>query len=284
MPTFRAEDLKLLGEQMFACVGVPADDAELVADHMVESGLLGHDSHSVLRYPQYVDMVRSGVVKPGAPMEILDEAPRLAQVSGNWNFGPVTATAAVELAIEKARDGALSVVTVKHCNHIARLGRFVVLAAEQNFIGLMCANGHGSDLAVAPFGGRERRLPTNPLAVAIPTGKHEWPIVLDMTTSMTSGGALRNYRNRNEPVPAGSIIDAEGRPTTDVEDYYGPPQGAILPLGFPATGHKGTGLAIAIDILAGGPVRRWLQPGRSAGNRQCPLYRGGVPRGLSATG
>jgi uncharacterized oxidoreductase len=102
---------------------------------------------------------------------------------------------------------------------------------------------------VAPFGGRERRLPTNPLSVAIPTGAHEWPVVLDMTTSMTSGGALRQYRNRNEPAPEGSITDGDGRPTTDVEDYYA--GGAILPLGFPATGHKGTGLALVIDVLAG---------------------------------
>lgn len=249
MPTISAEDLRQLGVRLFTGVGVPQGDAELVADHMVESGLLGHDSHSVLRYPQYVNMVRDGAVKPGAKLEILQELPRMAQVSGNWNFGPVTATAAVELALDKARDAALSVVTVKHCNHVARLGRFAALAARENLIGMICANGHGSDLAVAPFGGRERRLPTNPISVAIPTGAHEWPVVLDMTTSMTSGGALREYRNRNEAVPEGSITDAEGEPTTDVEDYYA--GGAILPLGFPATGHKGTGLALVIDVLAG---------------------------------
>lgn len=251
MPRFAADDLRALGVDLFTSVGVPGPDAELVADHMVESGLLGHDSHSVLRYPQYVEMVRQGQVKAGAPLEVLKDAPRTAQVSGGWNFGAVTATAAMELAIDKARDGAVSAVTVRDCNHVARLGRFAAMApAAGDFIALIFANGHGSDLAVAPHGGRERRLPTNPLAVAVPTAR-DWSVVLDMTTSVTSGGALRYFRNRGEPVPEGSIIDADGNPTADVEEYYGTPPGAMLPLGYPVTGHKGYGLAVVVDILAG---------------------------------
>ncbi|MFC1526964.1 Ldh family oxidoreductase [Candidatus Latescibacterota bacterium] len=243
MPRFHSDDLRDLG--------VPVHEARLVADHMVESGLLGHDSHSVLRYPQYVQMVRSGKVQPGRPLRVLKQAPRMAQVSGGWNFGPVTATAAMDLAIEKARHGAISAVTVRDCNHVARLGRFAAMAPSAgNLVALLCANGHGADLAVAPHGGRERRLPTNPLAVAIPTGRG-WPLVLDMTTSMTSGGALRHFRNRGAPVPEGCIVDADGNPTIDVEDYYGSPQGAMLPLGSPVTGHKGFGLAVVVEILAG---------------------------------
>ncbi|MDA0337269.1 MAG: Ldh family oxidoreductase [bacterium] len=252
MPRFHAADLKRLGFEFFATVGVPEDEAQLVSDHMVDAGLLGHDTHSVLRFPQYTNMVRQGQVKPGAPLEVLSEKGGVIQTSGGWNFGPVTATRAVELAIERARTRALVAVTVKHCNHVARLGRFVhIVAREGNLIALLCANGHGSDLAVAPYGGRQRRLPTNPLAVGIPT-KRDWPIVLDMTTSMTSGGALREYRNKGMAVPEGSIIDASGRPTTNVEDYYGPPAGAMLPLGSPLVGHKGFGLSLVIDILAGG--------------------------------
>ncbi len=252
MPRFQAEDLKRLGAGLFTHVGVPADEAQLVAEHMVDAGLLGHDTHSVLRFPQYTNMVRDGQVKPGAPLEILQEKEGVIQVSGGWNFGPVTATRVAELAIERARCRPLVAVTVKHCNHVARLGRFVdIIARQGNLIAILYANGHGSDLAVAPYGGRQRRLPTNPLAVAIPT-KRDWSIVLDMTTSMTSGGALRDHRNKKLPVPEGSIIDAEGRPTTNVEDYYGPPPGAMLPLGFPLVGHKGFGLSLVIDILAGG--------------------------------
>ena len=249
MPVFAAGDLRRLGSDLFAAVGVPREEAELVADHMVESGLLGHDSHGVLRYPQYVESVRSGKVVPGAPFEILSEAPRIAHVSGNWNFGPVTAHRAAQLAASKARDGAVAAVTVRSCNHVARLGRFAAqIAASGDLVGMLFCNGHGSDHSTAPFAGAEKRLPTNPLAAAVPSGR-EWPILLDMTTSMTSGGAMRLYRNRREPVPEGFIIDAGGAPTTDVEKYYA--GGALLPLGFPGTGHKGFGLAVAVDILAG---------------------------------
>jgi len=250
MPLFNAVDLKKLGSALFQAVDVPEPVAVLVADHLVESGLLGHDTHSVLRFPQYVDAVRQGRINPRAQLEILEQTPAMAQVSGGWNYGQVTATAAVELAMDKARGAGFGVVTVKECHHVARLGHFATVAARQNLIALIVANGHGSDLGVAPFGGIRRRLPTNPMCVAIPTAR-EWPIVLDMTTSMSSGGDLRVYRNLDEPVPAGHIIDAHGQSTQDVEAYYGPPEGAILPLGFPQSGHKGTGLAVIIDILAG---------------------------------
>lgn len=251
MPRLAADGLRELGEALLTAVGAAPAQAELVADHLVESGLLGHDSHSVLRLPQYVEMVRSGKVRVDGQLEILRETPWMAQVSGHWGFGAVTATEAMKLAVTKAQAGGFSTVTVRDCNHVARLGRFAAMAAaEGNLIGAMCANGHGGDLAVAPHGGRERRLPTNPLAVAIPT-LHEWPIVLDMTTSMTSGGALRHFQNLGAPVPEGCIIDGEGNPSTDVEAYYGPPPGAILPLGYPQAGHRGFGLAVVVDILAG---------------------------------
>jgi uncharacterized oxidoreductase len=235
---------------MLEQVGVPQAEADLVADHLVESGLLGHDSHSVLRYPQYVNMARDGTVTPGAPLETDQETAYTARLGGGWNFGPVTATQAMDVAIAKAATGALSVVTVTRCNHIARLGRFAAQAARQNMIAILFSNGHGADLSTAPFGGRQRRLPTNPMCFALPTDQ-DWPIVLDMTTSMVSGGALRLFRNLGTPVPAGRIIDAQGNPTTDPAAYYGPPPGAMLPLGMPHSGHKGFGLAVLVDLLAG---------------------------------
>lgn len=250
MPFFRPDDLKRLGVDLFSAVDVPAPVAEVVANHLVESGLLGHDSHSVLRFPQYVEAVRKGVVNPHARLKIAEETPFMAQVSGGRNFGQVTAVAAVELAMDKARAAGFGVVTVQECSHIARLGHFASLAARQNLIAMIAANGHGSDLAVAPFGGTARRLPTNPLCIAIPTTR-AWPILLDMTTSMSSGGAMRAYQNRGESMPPGLIIDAQGNPTEDVEAFYGPPPGAILPLGFPRSGHKGTGMSVVVDILAG---------------------------------
>ena len=275
MPRFRAQDLKRLGCDLFTAVGVPTAEADLVSGHMVDSGLLGHDSHSVLRFPQYTDMVRKGQVKPGAELEILHDRGGVVQVSGGWNYGPVTATRAAELAIDRARSHAIVAVTVKDCNHVARLGRFVDLIARQgNLIGVLCANGHGSDLAVAPYGGRERRLPTNPLAVGIPT-RRSWPIVLDMTTSMTSGGALRDYRKPRHRRPRG-LHHRRARPVDDG-------RGGLLRR--PAGGHASPGLSDGgPQGIRSGPGRRHpggcavgrrLQPGRSAGDGERP-----VPHGL----
>jgi uncharacterized oxidoreductase len=251
MPRFDPSALRTLGAALFEAVGTPATDAELVAGHMVESGLMGHDSHSVLRYPQYVEAARSGRIQCGAAMEVLSDRALTAQVSGHWNFGAVTATKAVQLAIDKVRaGGAISAVTARDCWHVGRLGGFAAMAAEQNLIAILMCNGQGGDLSVVPFGGRERRLPTNPLAVALPTGR-DWPIVLDMATSMTSGGAMRVYRNLGQPVPQGLVVDGHGHSTTDVEQYYGPPMGGLLPLGFPGAGHKGFGLSLLVDMLSG---------------------------------
>ena len=250
MPVFAHVDLRKLGREMMEAVGVPQPVATIVADHLVESGLRGHDTHSVLRFPQYVEAARSGKIDSSAEFQILHETNFIAQVSGGWNYGQVTMNAAVELATKKAANAGFAVVTVKECNHVARLGHFAAVATAHDRIAIITSNGHGSDLAVAPLGGIARRLPTNPLAIGIPTGR-DWPILLDMTTSAMSGGDMRWYRNRGLPLPPGNTIDHAGEPTRDVEAYYGPPAGAILPLGFPDSGHKGYGLSIVVDILSG---------------------------------
>ena len=236
---------------MFVKVGVPKQDAGLVADHLVDSDMFGHNTHGVLRLPQYVDMVREGVVTPGASLRVLKDNDFSSRLCGGWNFGPVSAQLAMEFALNKLSKGAvMSVVTVRNCNHIARLGRFVSLATKADAIGIITSNGHGGDLAVAPFGGTDRRLPTNPIAFGIPTGL-DWPVILDMTTSMISGGDLRLLRNTGELAPPDSVIDASGNLAREAEAFYGPPQGAILPLGYPKSGHKGFGLSMLVDILSG---------------------------------
>ena len=124
MPKFKADELRALGRACFARVGVPAEAAELVADHLVESGLLGHDTHSVLRLPQYVDMVRDGVVDADAELKVLAESAFTARLSGGWNFGPVTATLAMEVALDKLKSGgALAMVSVRaYCKCVGALG------------------------------------------------------------------------------------------------------------------------------------------------------------------
>jgi len=248
MPVLSAETLRTVGYRLFEAVGAPPEEAKLVADLMVDANLDGHDSHGVLRYPQYVETVRKGEITPGAEIETVRETPLVAVLNGNWGFGHVTAMRAMERAIEKASACGVGSVSVFNCNHVGRVGSYTRRAAEAGLIGIASVNGHGADQSVAPWAGIDRRMQTNPMSVAIPAG--DAPIVLDMTTSVVALGKIRVKQNRGEPLPEGWIIDREGNPSTDPDAFFGPPPGAILPLGG-VLGYKGFGLGVIVDILSG---------------------------------
>lgn len=246
MPIFSADALRDIAVRILKAAGVPADEATIVADLLVDSNLAGHDSHGILRLPQYLGMIRDGAILPGAPARVIRETPATAVLDGGWGFGQVVARGAMDLTARKARTSAVGAVAVRCCNHIGRLGAYAALPCEAGMVGLLLVNGHGGDQGVAPYGGIARRLGTNPFAVAVPSAGGP-PVVLDVTTSIVAGGKIRLARARGESVPEGCLIDANGNPTTDPNVYYDPPRGALLPFG----GHKGYGLSMMIDLLAG---------------------------------
>ena len=245
MPTVMPDELRRIGRDIFERIGATPEEAQTVADLLVEANLAGHDSHGVVRIPQYVSGVARGQIKPGAGVVIERETPATAILNGNWGFGHVTAVAAMRLAVEKARQTAVGLVTVHQCNHVGRLGGYPSIAAEAGMIGMMTNNGHGADLSMAPWGGLGRILPANCLAMAFPSDR-AYPVALDLTAAAAAGGKMRVAFARGETVPEGWLIDAEGRPTTEPGDYV---QGraSLAPFG----GHKGYGLAIVLDILSG---------------------------------
>ena len=260
MPTFTAEQLRTIGVNLFEAVGVPKRESEIVCQHLVEASLAGVDSHGVIRIPQYVEAIQTGRISPGAKYDVVQETPSSALINGNRGFGQVIAQQAISVAIQKARNSAISAVSVHNCGHLGWLAGYTMMAADEELIGMMMVNAGGGGQTVAPFGGTARRLATNPISIAVPsprggrervgTGKAN-PIVLDIATSVAPEGKIRAIRNRGEQVPEGWIVDHKGRSTTNPDDFYGPPPGALLPLGG-AAGHKGFGLGFIIDILAGG--------------------------------
>jgi uncharacterized oxidoreductase len=169
-------------------------------------------------------------------------------IDGHWNFGQVVAFRAVEIGIRKAREAGSAVVSVRNSNHLGRLGEFTLRAAERDFIAIAAINNHGRGNLVAPWGGSDGRLATNPISIAAPAP--ERPLLLDITTSVVAEGKVRLKRNAGQPVPAGWLIDHHGDPTTDTNALYGTPRGAIMPFGG-IVGHKGYGLSVMIDVLAG---------------------------------
>lgn len=249
MPVLTAEQLETIGTTLLNAVGSPPAESAWVAETLVRASLVGHDSHGIVRFIQYIDQVRSGEVKPGAEIIIEHETPTTAVLNANLGWGQVAGRMATHIVIEKATQHSLGAVVVQNCPHVGRLGEYVEMAARQNMIGLAVVNSHGGGEAVAPWGGIDRRFTPNPIAFAAPSGL-EFPILMDITTSSVPEGKVRVARHRGEQLPPDCIIDAEGNPTTDPAAFYGPPFGAILPLGG-LMGHKGYALLMMTEVLGG---------------------------------
>ena len=249
MPNFTAEELTEICRNVFQKLNIPTAEAEIVTRSMVDANRVGHDSHGIIHLPKYVRELEEGLIQPGAPTETLHESASIAVLDGNWGFGPVIATRAVELAIQKARQTDISSVAVSRCNETGRLGGYACLATEAEMIALLMANDHGGGTCVAPHGGVEGRLSTNPIACTVPIEGQD-PIVLDMSTSVVASGKIRVKQHQDEAVPHGWLIDADGGSTTDANDFYGVPPAALLPFGGIAA-HKGFGLSVIVDILSG---------------------------------
>lgn len=246
MPTLPADRLERIAARIFAALGCPETDAGWVAGLLVRANLRGHDSHGVIRVPQYAGSIRRGEANPRPAMQVLQETPTTAIVDGDLALGQVAARRATEVALAKAAAQGLAAVGLRRANHIGRLADYAELAAARGFVGLVWTNAPTAP-SVVPHGGLERRLSTNPLAVAVPGPDGQVALSVDLATSIVAEGKVRVKRNRKEPLPAGWAIDAHGRPVTDPEVFYGPPRAGLLPVG----GHKGTALGLVVEVLGG---------------------------------
>jgi uncharacterized oxidoreductase len=257
-----------IGSALFEAVGSPAVQAGQAAADLVASSLMGHDSHGVIRIPEYLDLVDRGAIVPGASLTLEMTSETTAIADCGRNFGQVGATFAIEAAVSMAAIHKVACVVTRHCNHVGRLGSYVQAAAERDMIALATCNSPFYGHFVLPWGGVSGRLGTNPLAYAVPSSGD--PIVSDISTCVAPEGKVRLYKNTNRPVPEGWIVDAEGRPTTDPNAFYGPPRGSILPLGGPA-GHKGFALGLLVDLLGSPLAGRATDDPNAVGNGVCFL-------------
>lgn len=234
------------GRDLFQACGADDDEARTVAEALVQSSLMGHDSHGVIRIPEYLADAAAGKLRPRAPVVVTSTGASTAVVDCGQGFGAVGAERAMAVAVELARSHGTACVSTKRCSHVGRLGAYVQWAAGRGCIALATCNSPVYGHCVLPFGGRAPRLATNPIAYGVPTNGD--PVVADFSTSIVPEGKLRVYRNEGKPVPPGWILDAAGQPTTDPTLFYGPPRGGILPLGGNA-GHKGLALSMLVEIL-----------------------------------
>jgi uncharacterized oxidoreductase len=227
--------------------GASAVDAQIVADHLVEANLTGHDSHGVGMIPHYIRGILAGVLDPKAHAKIEDRGGAVLAVDGNKGFGQVVAREGIDAGIERARATGVALVALRNAAHIGRIGSYGEQAAAKGFVSLHFVNvvGHGG--LVAPFRGTDARFSTNPVCIALPPAKGKPAIVLDFATSRVAMGKVRVAMNRGETMKEGILLDAQGRPSTDPNVMWSEPRGAILPFGE----HKGYGLAFLCELLAG---------------------------------
>ena len=261
---------------VFEKLGVPPDDAAATTAALVSSDLMGIDSHGLARvaiHPDYACGLREGTVDPTAKPTVVHEAPSTAVLDGKGGLGPVAATRGMELAIAKARETGAGFVSITNSRHYGAAAHYSTLALEHGMIGISMTIG---GLGVVPTYGRGRRIGINPMSVAAPAGD-EPPFILDIATSVVAAGKLELAKMAGRQVPAGWIVDAEGKPTTDPDDFWR--GGAILPLGgLPETGsYKGYGLSVMIDILCGVLSGLGFSAGlRTSGGDDTPHFQGAL--------
>ena len=247
MPTASAEHLREIGTRLLRAAGASEEEAATVARHTVGANLAGHDSHGIMLIPTYIDRIRRGHIVPGAPFEVARETAVTTVVDGNWGFGYVVSERAMRMTVDKALQHGVAAATVSRQSHVGRVADYPLMAAEAGLIGIMTADSGRSAKQVVPFGGRETRLGTNPICIAMPSNL-EGPLYVDMATSAVSAGKVNVALARNQRIPEGWVVDSEGAPTTD-PSVLGQ-GGALLPLGG-MEGYKGYGLSVMIEVLSG---------------------------------
>ena len=223
-------------------VGVPEADAAIAAKQMIEADLTGFDAHGIFRLSPYVAQLKSGRVKAKANIKVLQRAPSTALVDGDDGIGHVVMTYATNLAIELAKQTGIGWVGVRNSNHAGAAGTYAEMPVAHGMVGIYAAVSTVNHMG--PWGGAEPMLGTNPIAVGIPAGK-EAPVLLDIATSVSSFGTIRQRLVTGEPLEEGWVVHSKtGEPILDAKKVG---EGVLLPIG----GHKGAGLALIIGLLAG---------------------------------
>ena len=227
--------------QALVSVQVPAADAKLIGQLMVKSDLVGADGHGIFRLPAYLKRIRAGGVNLNPNIRIEREKGATALINGDNGLGHLVMNKAVEVAIQKVKEHSVCWVGSHYGNHSGAASVYVRKLAEQGYIAIYMAVGNANHMA--PWGGIDLLLSTNPIAIAVPAGDHPM-VLLDIATTVAAYGKVKLAAQKGETMPDDWMIDRQGQPITDPKRSG---EGSLLPIG----GYKGYGLAVMIGLLAG---------------------------------
>ncbi|MEM9221271.1 MAG: Ldh family oxidoreductase [Pseudomonadota bacterium] len=248
--------MESLIEGIMARGGATDDEAAETASHLVGANLAGHDSHGIARITRYHAWLKDGTLKPGTDPKAIVDTPALIQFDGQRGIGQYLCAAATRAGIERAKANGSAIVAMRRAGHIGRLGHYAEMAAEGGIVSIQFCNVAGS-LLVAPYGAAQRTMSTNPVAVGIPNGPDD-PFILDFATAYVAEGKALVAATGGKALPDDALVGADGVRTGDPEALYGASAFTALPDASGGTGalrtmgeHKGSGLALACDLLAG---------------------------------
>jgi uncharacterized oxidoreductase len=257
MPIVPSNTLHQLTMAICRAVGSSDREAELVANHLVAANLAGHDSHGVGMLPFYVEAWKEGRLKPNQHPEVVGGKGPILVVDGQQGFGQAIAYETMELGMAKAREQGAAITALRNSFHIGRIGYWSELCAKNGFASMHYVNVVDNQPIVAMYGAAEPVISTNPYSAAMPGRDGDPMVLLDMATSKIAMGKARVAHNKGVPVPDDSLLDGEGRPTTDPGCMFPERTGALVAMGD----HKGSGLAIICELFAGALTGgRTLQP------------------------
>ena len=236
-----AERLREFAAGILRALDVEPEAAQITAQRLTDADVRGRTGHGMIRLAPYCARIRAGGYNLRPEIKVLHDTPVSALVDGDNGLGQVVVTHAVELAIVKAQAAGIGWVGTVHSNHAGAAGIYTALALEAGLAAMYFAVANSNGMP--PWGGRERLLGTNPLAVAFPGGDQP-PFELDIATTVASHGTIEVKQRAGEPLPEGWVVDFDGNPITDASRAE---EGFLVPIG----GYKGAGLNFMIGAIAG---------------------------------
>jgi len=235
-----APKLERLVTNIYAGLGVPADDAAFLGGALVDADLRGVHSHGCRWVSVYARSIRAGHYNLHPQITTVRDDGATCLLDGDGGLGHVLAAHAMHQAIDRSKQHGVGIVSLRNSQHIGALAYYTQMAADAGCLGYCTTN---AGIGVVPPGGREKVIGLNPLSWAAPT-RRPWSFNLDMATSVVAGSKLGIALERNEKIPFGWAVDQDGNPTDDPKKGQ---EGGILPVGGP----KGYGLSVLLDIMAG---------------------------------
>ncbi len=243
---YTAGSLETVARTILAGFGCDDNEASIVADHLIRANLTGHDSHGIGMLPMYGYQVEDGNLIPNQTPEFLPAAGAIRVVDARRGFGHRMALLALDHTMEAAREHNVAVLGLRNSGHVSRAGNYSEYCAEQGFMSIHFVNVWGHAPLVAPHGSKDPGFSTNPISIGIPVAGAATPM-LDMATSTVALGKVRVAHNKGEKVPHGWILDHDGNATDDPSPMWALREGALTAFGA----HKGSGLGIFVELLAG---------------------------------